>query len=101
MEEERSIFGPESRMRDVRRSQPHCGDAPSSRLVSNPNLWPRHPRLFMRCLLIKTVQAGGDFATSLVVRLLYGCGLRVTEPLNLRIKDVKLDSMQLVIRAAK
>ncbi|WP_040548687.1 hypothetical protein [Pedosphaera parvula] len=28
-------------------------------------------------LLIKTVQAGGDFATSLVVRLLYGCGLRV------------------------
>jgi integron integrase len=52
-------------------------------------------------LLIKTVQAGGDFATSLVVRLLYGCGLRVTEPLNLRIKDVKLDSMQLIIRAAK
>jgi site-specific recombinase XerD len=27
-------------------------------------------------LLIKTAQAGGDFATSLVVRLLYGCGLQ-------------------------
>ncbi|MDB6065934.1 MAG: hypothetical protein JWR26_2142 [Pedosphaera sp.] len=35
----------------ARRSQPHCGDAPSSRLVSDPNLWPRHPRLFMRWLL--------------------------------------------------
>ena len=32
----------------VRRSQPHCGDAPSSRLVADPNLWPRHLRLFMR-----------------------------------------------------
>src|SRR4029077_11508936 len=35
----------------VRRSQPHCGDAPSSRLVASPNLWPRHLRLFMRWLL--------------------------------------------------
>ena len=32
----------------VRRSQPHCGDAPSSRLVASPNLWPRHLLLFMR-----------------------------------------------------
>jgi hypothetical protein len=32
----------------VRRSQPHCGDAPSSRRVAGPNLWPRHLRLFMR-----------------------------------------------------
>jgi len=35
----------------VRRSQPHCGDAPSSRLVASPNLWPRHLRLFVRLLL--------------------------------------------------
>ena len=28
-----------------------CGPAPSSRLVAGPNLWPRHPRLFMRWLL--------------------------------------------------
>ena len=51
--------------------------------------------------LLKTVQAEADFATGLVVRLLYGCGLRVTEPLGLRIKDVDLESSQLVIRAAK
>ena len=51
--------------------------------------------------LLKTVEAEADFATNLAVRLLYGCGLRVTEPLNLRIKDVALDSAQFTIRAAK
>src|SRR5258708_28574015 len=48
----------------VRRSQPPCGDAPSSRLVASPNLWPRHLRLFMRCLSdsasFKSTQAGGE-----------------------------------------
>jgi integron integrase len=51
--------------------------------------------------LIKTIQSDALFATSLVVRLLYGCGLRVCEPLNLRIKDVNLEAAQLTIRAAK
>ncbi len=51
--------------------------------------------------LIKAVQSEADFATSLAVRLLYGSGLRVTEPLNLRVKDVNLESMQLTIRDAK
>ena len=32
----------------VRPSQPHCGDAPSSRRVAGPNLWPRHLLLFVR-----------------------------------------------------
>jgi len=52
-------------------------------------------------LLLKTIQSDAAFATSLAVRLLYGCGLRVTEPLNLRIKDVNLEAAQLTIRAAK
>jgi integron integrase len=51
--------------------------------------------------LIKTIQSNADFATSLAVRLLYGCGLRVSEPLNLRIKDVNMVEAQLIIRAAK
>jgi integron integrase len=51
--------------------------------------------------LIKTIQAESDFATSLAVRLLYGCGLRVCEPLSLRIKDVNVEAAQLIIRAAK
>jgi integrase len=33
--------------------------------------------------------------------MLYGCGLRVSEPLNLRIKDVDLQQSRLCIRGAK
>jgi integrase len=51
--------------------------------------------------LIKAVQDGEKADVSLAIRLLYGCGLRVTEPLNLRVKDVQLEEMQLIIRAAK
>jgi len=51
--------------------------------------------------LLKAVQDGEKRDVSLAIRLLYGCGLRVTEPLNLRVKDVNLEAMQLVIRAAK
>jgi integrase len=41
------------------------------------------------------------YPTNLIARLLYGCGLRVTEPLNLRIKDVDLPARRLCIRGAK
>ena len=51
--------------------------------------------------LIKTFQKDSDFATSLAVRLLYGCGLRVTEPLNLRIKDLNFDKLELFLVGAK
>jgi integrase len=37
----------------------------------------------------------------LLVDLLYGCGLRVSEPLELRIKDVLWSEHQLVVRAGK
>lgn len=33
--------------------------------------------------------------------MLYGCGLRVSEPLNLRIKDVDLERRRPTIRGAK
>src|SRR5437763_13907623 len=52
-------------------------------------------------LLLKTLQAQEDFAITLAVHLLYGCGLRVTEPLEFRIKDLNLEAMQFVIRSAK
>jgi len=39
--------------------------------------------------------------TRLIVDLLYGCGMRVSEPLELRIKDVQLDKGQITIREAK
>jgi integron integrase len=37
----------------------------------------------------------------LLVDLLYGCGLRVSEPLELRIKDLLWDENQIVVRAGK
>jgi len=51
--------------------------------------------------LIGAVKNVGGYPTNLITRLLYGCGLRVTEPLNLRIKDVALDNGRFVIRGAK
>jgi site-specific recombinase XerD len=54
----------------------------------------------VRKLLDKT-QDIGDYPTRLISRLIYGCGLRVSEPLNLRVKDVLLSESKLVIRGAK
>ncbi len=51
--------------------------------------------------LLQTVRDRAGYPTSLITRLLYGCGLRVCEPLNLRIKDVKLRELTLFILGAK
>jgi len=51
-------------------------------------------------MLAKVGDVGG-YPTRLIVNLLYGCGLRVSEPLNLRLGDVLLAESKLVIRAAK
>jgi integron integrase len=37
----------------------------------------------------------------LIVKLLYGCGLRVSEPLGIRIRDIDLTKARIVIRQAK
>jgi integron integrase len=51
--------------------------------------------------LLHAVEDVGGYPTRLVVWLLYGCGMRVTEPLSLRLKDVNLSTGQLAVRAAK
>ena len=51
--------------------------------------------------LLGAVEDVGGYPTRLVVHLLYGCGLRVSEPLELRVKDVEVAAGRLVIRAAK
>lgn len=51
--------------------------------------------------LLQIVRNEGGYPTNLICRMLYGCGMRVTEPLNLRIKDVDLERMNLCIRGAK
>jgi integrase len=47
------------------------------------------------------VQDRPNLPARLLVDLLYGCGLRVSEPLELRIKDVLWSEQQLVVRAGK
>jgi integron integrase len=51
--------------------------------------------------LLKTVPDIAGYPTNLVARLLYGCGFRVAEPLNLRIKDVDFEQSKLFIVGAK
>ncbi len=51
--------------------------------------------------LRQAVQDRPGLPARLLVDLLYGCGLRVTEPLELRIKDVLWSENQLVVRSGK
>jgi integron integrase len=51
--------------------------------------------------VLEAVEDTGGYATRLVMWMLYGCGLRVTEPLELRVKDVDGPGRRLLIRGAK
>ena len=51
--------------------------------------------------LLAEVKDEGNYPVRLVVKLLYGCGLRITEPLSLRLRDVLLADSKLIIRQAK
>jgi site-specific recombinase XerD len=51
--------------------------------------------------LLAEVRDVHGYPTRLLVHLLYACGLRVTEPLNLRIKDLDLSGSRFNIRQAK
>jgi integron integrase len=62
----------------------------------------RHaPSVADTCQLLQTIRNVGGYPTNLIARLLYGCGLRVCEPLNLRLKDINLERGTLCIRGAK
>jgi integron integrase len=62
----------------------------------------RHaPTVAQTQALLQAVPDISGYPTNLVARLLYGCGLRVAEPLNLRIKDVDQERPALFIVGAK
>ena len=61
----------------------------------------RAPTIAETQALLQTVRNEGGYPTNLICRMLYGCGLRVSEPLNLRIKDIDLERRTLCIRGAK
>nr|HRJ73364.1 phage integrase N-terminal SAM-like domain-containing protein [Terrimicrobiaceae bacterium] len=45
--------------------------------------------------ILRMVEDVHGYPTRLISFMLYGCGLRMTEPLNLRIKDVDLENSRL------
>jgi len=51
--------------------------------------------------LLSVVSDIYNYPTRLIVHLLYACGLRVSEPLNLRIKDLDLKQSRLYIHQSK
>lgn len=51
--------------------------------------------------LLECTEDTGGYPTRLIVHLLYGSGLRLIEPLNLRIRDVALVDSRLIIRGSK
>ena len=51
--------------------------------------------------LIGEVKDEGNYPVRLIVKLLYGCGLRITEPLSLRLRDINLPESRFIIRQAK
>ncbi len=52
-------------------------------------------------LLLQNIRNENGYPTNLIARMLYGCGLRVSEPLNVRIKDIDLERHRLCVRGAK
>jgi integron integrase len=51
--------------------------------------------------ILQAVRDTHGYPTRLIVHLLYGAGLRVSEPLNLRIKDVCIADSRLIVRGGK
>lgn len=51
--------------------------------------------------LLAEVRDEGQYPVRLVVRWLYGCGLRVSEPVGIRVRDLNLPESSVVIRQAK
>lgn len=62
----------------------------------------RHaPTVFETIKLLDAVEDDGAYPTRLLVRLLYACGLRVSEAAAIRIKDIQMEESQIFILGAK
>lgn len=53
------------------------------------------------CQILEVVEDYGGYPTRLMVCLLYGSGLRVSEVVRLRVQDVRIDQRELIIRDSK
>lgn len=69
--------------------------------ATRPNHLRHAPTVPETRALLAAIKEVGGYPCNLITRLLYGCGLRVSEPLNLRIKDVDLTCGKLFIMGGK
>ena len=51
--------------------------------------------------LLDDVRDVGHYPTKLIVRMLYSCGLRVSEACNFRVKDIQFARREIIIRGGK
>ena len=71
-------------------------------LRAKPGTYERHaPSMSEVSAMFEHLKDAHGHPIRLLVKLLYGCGMRVSEPLKLRIKDVRMDRKELIIRQAK
>jgi integrase len=71
-------------------------------LRAKPGKFERHAPSLREIQAVRDVlRDANGHPVRLLFDLLYGCGLRVSEPLGLRVKDVRLDRRELIIRQAK
>lgn len=75
-------------------------DLPWMSAIGRPTRKPRLP-VVMAVTEVRAVLGLLDGVHGLLARLLYGTGLRLTEALQLRVKDVDFERQTLVVRAGK
>ena len=76
-------------------------DLPDIEGIERPQRSKHLPTVFSRSEVQAILNRVGDGVEGLVIRLLYGTGMRLTECLRLRVKDVDFDYGQIVIRDGK
>jgi integrase len=71
-------------------------------LRAKPGKFERHAPSLQEVKAVRDlIRDANGYPIRLLFDLLYGCGLRVSEPLGLRVKDVRMDRQELIIRQAK
>jgi integron integrase len=73
---------------------------PWMRSIGRPHRKPRLPVVLSRAE-VAAVLAGLDGTHGVLAQLLYGTGMRITEALQLRIKDVEFDRGVVIVRSGK
>lgn len=69
--------------------------------ATRPDQVRRAPTVSDTRRLLADIRDVSGYPTNLITRLIYGCGLRVSEPLELRVKDLQFEDSKLFIMGGK